>query len=232
MNFLENGHIVFQPIWNIKNNSILGYEALLRCPGSPEALLQHAVDHHYISSLDAAIHKLAIDSFLCRTDQYLFLNCHPFSLQDLFTYDDGIYELTQGKIVLEITEIERISSAELQSFCKEARKRGCLIALDDFGAGYNNVAILNDVRPDFIKLDKSIMQQLDSSIIRKYVKLVKEWSDENHSFIIGEGIENKMQLIHCHKNGIMYAQGYLLGRPASWDAVTAGQIDSSNVTSW
>lgn len=212
---LQDSYIAFQPIFNIRSQKIFAIEAFLRRKGmdaAPLDVFQVAINSGTIGALDARIHLMAVDAMPSNIECRLFLNCHPYSLDDLFQHsklDAGI----RSNIVLEITEVERISEQQLKDFCDQAKEQGYSIALDDFGSGYNNVSILDAVRPHFIKIDQSIIHKCDRPIIKKYMQIIKEWAGENQAEIIAEGIETKVHLQHVLQSGINYAQGYLLGEP-------------------
>jgi len=210
---LDDIYIAYQPIWDMVNNLVFGYEAFLRGSLSTEIMLKDAVQEKVVCELDAKIHQLSIQTLPSTYSKLLFLNVHPCSLHRLLNHVD--YTNFTGGIVLEITECERISTDVLIRFCEEAKRRNLFVAIDDFGAGYNNISVLEVIKPDFIKIDKSIIQSKSSRLIRNYIQLVLEWASENNTLIIAEGIETKQQLQFCKDLKIQYAQGFLLGKPSS-----------------
>lgn len=209
----NNSWIAYQPIWNIENHELLGQEALIRSNLSPDELFRRAAEEGCTVVFDAIIHEMAIES--SHSNNALFLNCHPQSLDSLLTYNPEIYKQYDGKIVLEITEVDHVEPNVLLEFCEKAKQEGLQIAIDDFPAGHHHITMLDLIHPDYIKLDISIVKQLGSNIMQRYVKMLMEWSDDNGCNLIAEGIENKEDLIHCRQLNINYGQGFLLGRPLS-----------------
>ena len=205
MRLLEGCSIVFQPIFQLSQQRIIGYEALLRGPKKPEWIIEQAVQHDLILQLDQAIHKMAIQK-MEKQDQLLFLNCHPRTLSSL-NFD--LYKNISQKIVFEITENEYIAPAVLSTFLMEAKKRGFHVALDDFGAGYHCLSMLTYCDFDFIKLDKRLIQNLSNGFIHKLVHLLVN----SEAVIIGEGIESPEDLEQCLKLNVPYGQGFYLSEP-------------------
>lgn len=199
-----DGEIYLQPIWDLKLNEILGHEAFFRSVGPS---IWDQVNENSAVKIDSFVHQMILNT-IPDNNLLLFLNLHPYSLSKIF----DIYEYNKN-IVLEITEVERLSLLELEKFSLEAKRRGIKIALDDFGAGYNNVTILDIVRPAFVKLDKSIVQDNDTAVVQKYIQLIVDWASDNNSSIIAEGIESKKHLDNVLRNNIRYGQGFLLGVP-------------------
>jgi EAL domain-containing protein (putative c-di-GMP-specific phosphodiesterase class I) len=200
----------------LNDSKIYGYEALLRGHSKlPEVIITEAIQRNLILQLDTHVHQLALEILPTLTDdQHIFINCHPKSLKDLTHLLDLQRDIKEnGKIVLEITENQKLVMDEAKPMIDAVQKEGIHIALDDFGVGNNNIYLLKDLDPDYIKIDKCYIQNLNNKAIYDFTKLLVNWSKENDTKIIAEGIENITQLRWCKELGITLGQGWLYGKP-------------------
>jgi len=209
----------FQPIYHLKNNNVIGYEALLRdateAQASPVDIFREADKKGYLNILDRISIKTAVKSFKEESNS-LFLNIFSSTLLEesfLSWWDTNI--LHSGPIVLELLESEPVSNWNaLKKVTKQLQARGIKIAVDDMGAGYSFFQQWIELTPDFIKLDRYFAENLSGSsqkqeTVRSLVDLLS-----NTTKIIIEGIETKEDLGTAERLGIPYAQGFLLGRPS------------------
>lgn len=209
----------FQPIYNLKSNNIIGYEALMRdaseLRASPVDIFREADKNGHRNVLDRTSIKTAIDSFKYESDP-LFINVFPSTLLEgdfISWWDNNISH--PMPVVLELLESEPIGNWEvLKKITKKLQARNVKIAVDDMGGGYSFFQQWIELAPDFIKLDRYFAQDLsESSKKQRTIKsLVDLFSDTTE--IIIEGIEKDEDLNTAESLGIPYAQGYLLGRPS------------------
>lgn len=209
----------FQPIYHLKNNSIIGYEALLRDASelqvSPVDIFREADENGYRNILDLISIKTAIESFKDETNP-LFLNIFPSTLleRDFLAWWD-IHVVPKIPVVLELLENEPIENwEELKKVTKELQARGVKIAVDDMGGGYSFFQQWIELDPDFIKLDRYFAENLSvnsrkQKTVRSLVDLLSDTTE-----IIIEGIEKEEDLNVAELLGITYAQGFFLGRPS------------------
>ncbi len=125
-------------------------------------------------------------------------------------------KLPQGCITFEISEKHRfLSSYDAQKAIQTYRKQGFTIALDDFGMGYSGLELLYQADPDFIKIDRFFIQNLEKDP-RKYqlVSALVKLSTQLGFEVIAEGIETKAEYLLCKKLGCTYAQGYFIEYPS------------------
>jgi EAL domain-containing protein (putative c-di-GMP-specific phosphodiesterase class I) len=208
----------FQPIYHLKDNDIIGYEALLRnvseAQASPVEIFREADKNGYLNLLDRVSIKTAADSFEDRQHR-LFLNVFSSTLLDesfLSWWDSNI--ANPGSIVLELLESEPVGNWEaLKKVTRKLQSKGVKIAIDDMGAGYSFFQQWIELTPDFIKLDKYFADNLAASAQKQETvkSLVGLLSDTTE--IIIEGIETEEDMNTAGSLGIPYAQGYLLGKP-------------------
>jgi len=210
----------FQPIYNIKNNNIIGYEALLRDSSefqvSPECIFNEADKNGYRSLLDKITIKKALDTFKNKSSP-LFINVFPSTLleRDFLSWWDNNVPFHMN-IVVELLENDSIKSWDaFKTITMELQKRNIKIAIDDMSEGYSFFQQWIELDPDYIKLDRYFSVNLAAN--SKKQKALKGIIDLfcNSTEIIIEGIETEKDLEIAKILGISYAQGYLLGRPCS-----------------
>ncbi|MVP02123.1 EAL domain-containing protein [Paenibacillus lutrae] len=210
---LSDCYVVYQPIRHLKTGGLYGYEALLRGNKSPSEIIADAVKNNIVADMDHSIHDLALKSLPhLEKEKKIFLNVHPHSVPDLAIVDRSKYLHIEGDIVFEITEQSEFQF-DLSRSIEGWRRSGINIALDDFGNGYNRINLLDVVSPNFIKIDKTLIQSLRSPIIRDFVHFTVIWGRQYGAEIIAEGIETANQLEQCREIGITIGQGYFLGMP-------------------
>ncbi len=218
---------VFQPIVRFEDNKVIGYEALSRGPvgteyENPYLLFDAAAEADVLFELDRLCRKKAlINSRSINPGHKLFINCFPTAVHDpefrdayLTSFLDEV-KINPVNIVLEITEREAIENYEL---FKEAVSYysglGFSIAVDDTGTGYSGLETLFELRPDFIKIDISIVRAIDKNKVKQELaKALVALSKELNSTVIAEGIETEEELRTLMEVGVKIGQGFLFARP-------------------
>jgi diguanylate cyclase (GGDEF)-like protein len=239
----------FQPIWKLHDNEILGFEALARpWPGygfnGPAEAFAVAEKIGRAHDLDAICRAAA----LARADELpedalLFLNVNPQSLTHSAVDDDRLVRavnavgLDPERIVLEITDH---SSARLEYVVANARRLGTLgfqLALDDVGTGNSGLALVRDLKVDFVKIDRSVIAAaVDDEEAQAELMAIIALARRAGAFVIAEGIESEQILAfvrHAHELRVINdrmidgGQGFVLGRPDP-DLARAGWKTSSS----
>lgn len=228
---------VFQPIWDLDRNSVLGYEALTRLPDDCE--LSGPGEAFEVAELMGRAHVL---DALCRyailtrvsdlpPGSLLFLNVSPQTLDhdtltgDLLKQEVEAVGLSPHQVVLEITER---SQARLEIVIREARRArdlGFRLALDDVGAGNAGLEMLRQLPVDFVKIDREVVANALGDIkSRAVLGAVISFARQTGAFVIAEGIETEamidmvrapMEHDVARHVGVHGAQGYLLGVPSA-----------------
>ncbi len=168
-------YIHYQPIVDLHKESVIGYEALTRFPPSayfksPVELFQFADQTNRLFQLEKHTRELAIDSIIphLQERQQLWVNLTPNVIHDdSFTpgFTHTILKntgLNPDQLVFEITEHSAIS--DYQSFRKlleHYRKQGFKVAIDDVGAGYSSLQMISELKPDFLKIDRSLITNIN-----------------------------------------------------------------------
>lgn len=218
-----------QPIVN-EQEAIVAYEFLLRAapgeqPFNPFELFDVARRTGMHSFLDRAARISAIrrSAELLPRGVKRFINFLPSSiynpdycLKHTFAAIQR-YDLDPQDFVFEVVETEKISDmSHLQRIFNVYRSRGVSVALDDVGSGYATPEVLANLKPDFVKIDRGLIDRCDESPDKqqRIGEIVKIASDFG-GVILAEGIERREEYEFCRSQGISLAQGYFFGRPAA-----------------
>ena len=211
--------IAFQPIVDLRRRTVYAYEALARIASpsfdGPAELFAAAAEARCVGEL-GRIHREHAARLLAGSP--LFLNIHPAEFDEgwLVRPDDPIFRL-RTPATLEITESVPLSYfAQCHSVLAEIRRKGVLLAIDDFGSGYSNLRYILDLEPEIVKLDRQLIVGLRSGTRQeKLIRAIVDLCHRMDSRVIAEGIETLVELDAVRALGVDYAQGYLLGRPAN-----------------
>ena len=218
----------YQPIVDMDDASIMGYEALTRGPSNtafevPKALFTCSDRNRLSSELDILCRREALRNArgLDRSKK-LFLNSLPETLgtpglvgQNLQVLLEEI-ELQPGNLVLEITERTGIEDFEI--FGRELdrlRRLGFLVAIDDVGTGYSSLQTVSEVAADFLKIDISLIKNIHRSLIKQdLVHSLLQVAARTRTRVIAEGIETTEEYQALRACGVRYGQGFYFARPA------------------
>ena len=219
--------MLFQPIYDFKKGSVLAWEALARGPRgcdfeNPSLLFDFAEQTGQLFILEQACRARAMQTVgTLGPGQRLFLNIHPRAVVDPnFTTGKTLelirkHGLEPDNIVFEITE--RHSIKDFTSFHKTLdhyRSQGFKIAVDDAGTGYSGLSTIAALKPDFIKVDMSLIRDVDKDPVRRaLMETMVTLAGRIGSEIIAEGIESKGEASALIEIGVHYGQGYFLSRP-------------------
>lgn len=215
--------MAFQPIVDIQERRIYGYEALVRGPQGESAfsvLSQINADNRY--AFDQACRVMAIEQAAALgLDRKLSINFLPNAVYEpkaciratLAAAKKAKFPL--DLITFEITEDERIlDTPHLQGIITEYRKHGFRVALDDFGADHSGLNRLSALEVDAIKLDMALVKDIDREVRRRTITLamIKVCRDLGID-VVAEGVERPEELSVLRDAGVRYIQGYLFARP-------------------
>lgn len=168
--------------------------------------------------------KLAIKRFTnANSDIKLFLNLSPQILDSpSFVPGETLrfikeYNLLPQNIVFEITERNAIQDfANFKKSILHYRDQGFMVAVDDAGAGYSSLQSIAEIKPDFIKIDKSLVSNVDKDMVKKaLMETFVSFANKINSRIIAEGIETEDELRTLLSMGVAFGQGFFLARPGN-----------------
>jgi diguanylate cyclase (GGDEF)-like protein len=225
---LEEQRIVafFQPIMDVTSQRIEKYECLVRMideQGEPVSPI-HFLELAKKVRLYRAITRCMIDSAIARfADQRhsfsINLSCEDLLDPELADYIISTVEshAVGQRVIFEILESEGIENyAAVRQFIDRAKALGCLIAIDDFGTGYSNFEHLLRLNVDLIKIDGSLIRQLDENptaltLCRGIVQFAQELGLQT----VAEFVHSPAVLKQVKALGIDFAQGAAIGMPSA-----------------
>lgn len=216
----------FQPIFSLAHRRPIGHEGLLRAYKNRVAVPPLEV----FAGLSSTATSVEVDR-LCRllhlhnfasgcSEGWLFLNvnaralvCYPTPGQ-LFGELLRKLEIPGRRIVIEVLEDAISDRQKLVDLVGYYRSLGCLIAIDDFGAGQSNFDRVWAVAPEFVKLDRSmVVQATREPRVRRMLPSLVSVLHEAGSLVVMEGIETETEALIAMDSDIDLVQGYLFGRP-------------------
>jgi diguanylate cyclase (GGDEF)-like protein len=229
--------VQYQPTISCKDGSIRGVEALARWHHprwgnvSPQRFIAIAEETGLIQEIDRFVLQRAMEDIgrliKAGLDIVLAVNVSAASIEDPFLMNEisdliSSVKFSPSRLELEITESVAMRDPGGVRRCVAGfRQLGVRIAIDDFGAGYSNLATLSRLPIDTVKLDRSLVTDLSSdpekqTIVRIGLTLAAELGFET----VVEGIENMEELHFVAKCGATYAQGYLFSAAVSIDELS------------
>ena len=220
----------FQPIFSLTHHRVVGHEALLRAtalPGgaavAPMDLFAHADGDAARVALDRAALMQHLAAYAGRdANEWLFLNMHPRSL--VSPAGAGIREIADaldahglrpGQVVIEVLESTLPDDPDFDRRIDELRELGCLVSLDDFGAGHSNFDRVFRLRPEIVKLDRSVVMRAEvDAHARRIAAQMVSLLHECGCLVLMEGIETDEGAYIALRCDVDFVQGYHFGRPA------------------
>ena len=220
-----------QPVVRPADQLIVGYEALARMPVTPvrppDWWLRKAADVGLRGNLEIACLAAAIGLGPTPEDRLLFVNLSPSLLADpaVLSLLDDLPE----RLVIELTEQEAVDDYRgLRRDLEPWLACGVRIAIDDTGAGYSSLRHVIELTPDFLKLDRELVRDLDSDRNRRaLVSAVVAFAGEVGTSVIAEGVETENELEVLRDAEVDLVQGYLLARPGPpWPEIATREAPS------
>ncbi|WP_018504507.1 EAL domain-containing protein [Parafrankia discariae] len=213
--------LVFQPIVDLRRGVTAGYEALARFGpdprDAPHLVFGEADRRGCAAELEARVLRRALAARDHLPERcFLAVNVFPHLLSS-----PEVAAVWRGadlsRIVLELNEAVDIERATgLRATSQELRDHGAFLAMDDVGSGYAGLRQLTHIRPDFVKLDASLVANIDDDQVKiALTELVGGFASRLNGWVIAEGVERVQELTMLVALGVPLGQGYLLGRPAA-----------------
>jgi len=219
--YREDLHVAYQPIIDLEAERCVGFEALARFPepfARPDWTLAAAQRFGLALELERLVVREAwkmIPSL--RPGQFLALNVSPDALVELARRANLRDDLPLRQLVIEVTEHAGVDSyGPLRKELAPLRERGLRIAVDDAGAGYASLRHVLELRPDIIKVDRSLIHGLARDHAQRVaVGAFRSIARHLRATVVAEGVERVEDLEAALELGLQAAQGYLLGRPTA-----------------
>jgi diguanylate cyclase (GGDEF)-like protein/PAS domain S-box-containing protein len=228
---LVNGlpiHAVYQPIVDLNDGHVVGYEALARPEGfgasdSVEALFEVAHRSGHIRDLDWLCRRAALSQAASLPSGILlFMNVSVAALLDPLHDVDQLMLLLEWtgrspqRLILEIGEHESVRDLDRMRLVLESyRKAGIRFAIDDLGEGFATTELLDTAEPEFVKLARSLTMNAARRSTRVAIKTALGFARAHKSIVIAEGVENELVSDQIRSLNIPLGQGFGLGRPTA-----------------
>src|SRR3954452_12174025 len=205
----------FQPIIDLRDGCVVGYEALARPRdgSSPEELFARARAEGRLREVDGACRAAALRDAAAAglgAPFALFLNADAGALElDLPDLPHG-----SATLIMEITESALTENPEsvLRTLTR-LRTRGWGVSLDDVGGDSRSLATMPLLYPDVIKLDLKLLAERDPLDVARVVTAVGAEAERRHATVLAEGIDSEAQLATARAAGATLGQGFMLGEP-------------------
>jgi EAL domain-containing protein (putative c-di-GMP-specific phosphodiesterase class I) len=230
--------LAYQPIVRLSDNSVAGYEALLRWEHpqrgqiSPAEIIPVAENCGLIAQLgvyvlERAARDLAVWQNEAEGDDLPFVSVNVSSRQ-LMRHDlinDVKTVLARSGVAPETLKLEITESLVMQNpefsaqMLSRIRDLGAGLSLDDFGTGYSSLSYLQRFPFDTIKIDRSFVNPNGSSARPVILRSIVALAHDLGMAVIAEGAESEEDALQLEQIGCDFAQGYIFGRPATASAV-------------
>lgn len=236
-------HCLYQPIVELRSGKIIGCEALARFQDAngeigPDLFIP--VIHSKKKTWPFT--QLIINQMLDDLTPSAALP-KPFKININFFAQDienaQILELLSSRelkregiqYVVEVTENEQLSSLESSEVLLAMADNGFQIAVDDFGTGYSNLSQIRDFKCNTLKIDRSFISAMEGGSVRStLIPHIVDIATKIGAEVVAEGIENRSQLKALVEVGVHYGQGYIFGKPMSFENLVA-LIKAQNASS-
>ncbi|MFL9842288.1 EAL domain-containing protein [Sphingomonas sp. ST-64] len=217
--------IHYQPIFSLSQGRAVGYEALARIQAEPYRSPDHWFNQASLVGMGEAFELFAIERALQGLSQlpdhaYLSVNASP-AVAISAELPAILRRAPLNRVVLEVTEHDRVSDIEtLLDRLAPLRADGLKIAVDDAGSGYSCLQQIVHMRPDLVKLDRFLIEDIQHDPGRRALAAgLMMFARDTGSRLIAEGVEREDELAVLRALGIDLIQGYLLGRPQPLAAI-------------
>jgi diguanylate cyclase (GGDEF)-like protein len=218
--------VAYQPIVDVTSGATVGYEALLRSTQAsgvgPADLISAAERLGLAARLYGRAIEVAVrdaDLVLADSNADLWLNLSRTQLAEEAVVNHLLECLADAsipttRVVIEVTERDVDEpSGQIASALSALRRKGLRFAVDDFGKGASNLAALQQLEVDIVKLDLSLLPKSSDDARWNLVDAVNRMLTSLNLKVVAEGVEHAEQAERLAELGIHYQQGYLHGRP-------------------
>lgn len=225
----------FQPIYEIRERRISGYEALVRWthpergPISPVEFIALAEETSLILPVGEYVLDRVAETLARLADEgvsplpFIAVNMSGRQLaeSDMLGVVTDVSErhgIDARAIKIEVTESLMLDFDKVGELIRRCGELGIKVALDDFGTGYSNLGHLHKLQFSTVKLDQGFVRQmLDAPRCHAIVQAIVQMVHSLESDIVAEGVETEAQLQALDALNCRYAQGYLIGKPQTFE---------------
>lgn len=223
----------FQPIRDLNDGHIHGYEALLRGHKDAgfetiDAVFDEAFAVGHLHAVDMELRARACRNFfghLGTAGPVLFFNLDNRILDSVDYRMGGTQALLSrhgvraDKVCFEISERHKIATDNAIETLSAYRKQGYRLAIDDFGAGYAGLSLLYDQQPEVLKIDRFFVSDIPRDDKKRvFVTAIVKLAHALDIKVVAEGVETREELEACRAVGCDLAQGWHIGMPEFFPA--------------
>jgi EAL domain-containing protein (putative c-di-GMP-specific phosphodiesterase class I) len=214
---------VCQPIVDLVDGSVFAVEALSRFRSQPQRPPDEWFDEASAVGLSGELEIMCLEAALAVLPSLPHQVSLSVNVSPQLLTTGAVNELLQRpeRIIIELTEHTAVEDYSL--LCEkvaELRNSGARFAVDDTGAGISSFAHILCLKPDFIKLDRSLVSGVATDPTRQaLVVALANFACEVGSWLVAEGIESEGELSTLQAFGVQLGQGFYLGSPAPVQAL-------------
>lgn len=229
-------YVVYQPKWNVKTNSLVGFETLLRWNHprlgviSPDEFIPIAEETGHI----VPITRWTLEEACCQCKIWKSQGIvHPISvnISILLFKTDNLTEFVQYVLekvelepyLLELEITESIVIYDIDDIIRQLqniRTLGVRVSMDDFGTGYSSIGLLDRIPIDSLKLDRLFTNDLETPSKRAIINAILLMAEDLHLDVIAEGVESKEHIELLTELGCNVMQGYYYGKPMNIEEIS------------
>ncbi|WP_050990319.1 EAL domain-containing protein [Vibrio rumoiensis] len=225
--------LVYQPLIDSTNNKIMGVEALLRWESSkhgfirPDIFIPIAEQHNFINTITDFVLERALDDWKTVNHQnqlHIGVNIPASYLVDeqcLNKFKIFAKQFKSENLVLGIEITERqLLSEKGRAILSDVRALGIEVSIDDFGTGYTALSVLQDIKFDYLKIDRCFIntigvESVNAPILNSIISLAHQLEVS----IVAEGVETQQQSEYLTSQNVQILQGYYLYKPMPLEAI-------------
>ncbi|MFY9143492.1 EAL domain-containing protein [Sulfuricurvum sp.] len=215
---------VFQPIVDTKTQQVVKYEALMRMIDNQGSYIApiHFLELAKKNKLYHQLTKIMIEKTFKRFENLPYLVSINISVEDILNkeiYNFILKKLGESgigqKIIFEIIESEGIENFDqVLEFIESVKKYGAKISIDDFGTGYSNFEYLMKLKVDYIKIDGSMIKNIDTDKSSQMItKTIVDFAKNMNILTVAEFVHSKNVAEKVRELEVDYSQGYYFGEP-------------------
>lgn len=218
---------VFQPILDMNQAKVIGFEGLIRGPAdsvlhTPIELFSVANTCGMVTEVEYLARHVVLESFAkLGLEGKVFLNISPNILLQKYSKKDDTLKyiealgLQPSQVIIELTEnSQSLNYQLLRDATQHYRKQGFEIAIDDLGEGFSGLRLWSEIRPDYVKIDKHFIHNINLDPVKlQFARSIQEIAEKSGAQVIAEGIETHAELMAVRDLGIAFGQGYHIAKP-------------------
>ncbi len=231
----DNLICLYQPIVDLATGRPVGCDVLMRLSDSgsvlyPDQVLPAIVKHGLTWELDQLVVRTALQELgqgLPQANRFnVAFNIFPDNIScerlcALFE-SEAHGALQSHRFNFELAVTEKICQSAMLKELIDLKRAGFLVSVDDFGTGYSNLGSVKNLSPDFLKIDRSFVHDMEDASVRStLIPEIVGIARVVGAALIAAGIENDAQHKLLQSFGVEYGQGYLFARPMVIDEFRA-----------